>query len=322
MFQLSLALLLVLSLSGPVWAQTASEALRGVFTEAGRVLNDPETEERPLDRLIAIEKVAGDAFDFRGAAELALGRRWQRITPAEREEFTQLFAGFLGRSVLFRMSTKAKLEGGSGMQFLGESVTGDEAFVLTSIARERGTTRVDYRMIQRDGHWKVRDVIVDGLGMTANYRAQIDRILETSSVAELLARMRERVGPGLAVAPAPATASVPAPSMPAKPAAPRAALRDDGQRPPTQSAPSAPTTLTTKAYWVHLGGLSAVGDMGRLLARVPGSTIVVTREGEGAAAKVVLTVHIGPFADADQAVSELLDLQTKGYDPYLVAERR
>ena len=306
MLHLVVALLLVPALSPPVWAETAGETLRGVFAEARRVLNDPETEERPLDRLITIEKLAGDAFDFRGAAELALGPRWSRLSPPEREEFTQLFAGFLGRAVLFKMVTKAKLEGGAGMQFLGESVTGAETVVRTAIERERGGMRVDYRMIQRAGRWKVRDVIVDGLGMTANYRAQIDRILETSSVAELLATMRAKLGPVAPVAPGPVIASVPEPSTPAKP-----------EPPPGSSSP-----LTTKAYWLHLGGFDKVSEAERLIERVPGSVIVLEREGEGTAAKVVLKVHIGPFVDAAQAVSELLELQTKGYDAYLVAERR
>jgi hypothetical protein len=30
---------------------------------------------------------------------------------------------------------------------------------------------------------------------------------------------------------------------------------------------------------------------------------------------------VGPFRDAEQAVVTLLDLQTKGHDPYLVADR-
>ena len=33
------------------------------------------------------------------------------------------------------------------------------------------------------------------------------------------------------------------------------------------------------------------------------------------------TERIGPFRDAEEAVLKLLDLQTKGHDPYLVAER-
>jgi hypothetical protein len=33
------------------------------------------------------------------------------------------------------------------------------------------------------------------------------------------------------------------------------------------------------------------------------------------------TERIGPFQNAEEAVLKLLDLQTKGHDPYLVAER-
>jgi len=43
-----------------------------------------------------------------------------------------------------------------------------------SIARRSGGEILfDYRMIERDGRWKIRDVVVDGVSVAANYRAQI-----------------------------------------------------------------------------------------------------------------------------------------------------
>jgi ABC-type transporter MlaC component len=315
--QLAVAVSLVLSLSGTAWAKTPSETLQGVFAEATRLLGDPETEVRPLDRLIAVEKLAAGAFDFRGAAELAFGRRWPHITAAERGEFTQLFANFLGRSFLHRMATRASLEDGVNMQFLGESVDGTEAIVRTSMARDHGNgkTRIDYRMTERDGPWKVRDVIVDGIGMAANYHAQIHRVLETSSVAALLARMRAKVGVPMPVAATEPSASVPTLSTDAASTAPGAQMP-----PPPVTAPVS-RMLTTKAYWLQVGGFSTPEEAGRLAASILGSHVVSTPEGEGTPAQVVSRIHIGPFADAAQAVFELLELQAKGYDPYLVAER-
>src|SRR5438552_1245099 len=47
---------------------------------------------------------------------------------------------------------------------------------------------------ETDGRWKIRDVVVDGVSVAANYRAQIERVLEGASVSELLGQMRERAG--------------------------------------------------------------------------------------------------------------------------------
>ena len=92
------ALALVL-LAGPwAWAGPPSETLRDLFTAASRVVLDPETADHPMECLRAIRKLVNPAFDFRGAAERALGREWQARTPAEQREFVQLFADLLERA--------------------------------------------------------------------------------------------------------------------------------------------------------------------------------------------------------------------------------
>jgi len=53
---------------------------------------------------------------------------------------------------------------------------------------------VDYRMIREGGRWLVYDVIIEGVSLTANYRAQFDRIIRTASVDELFRRMEAQVG--------------------------------------------------------------------------------------------------------------------------------
>jgi phospholipid transport system substrate-binding protein len=357
--------ILVLSLPSVAHAETPGRTLVGIFDEAERLLSDPETETRPLDRFIALEKLAGEAFDFRGAAELALGRRWMSLTDVEQDEFTLLFANLLGRSVLFRNVTKARFEGGGNVQFLSQSINGNEAVVRTSISRhDHGGSSVDYRMIEHDGRWKVRDMVVDGVSMTSNYRAQLDRVLETRSISEVLARMRARFGmPPPGPAATPAVASATAPTSDAKPEPPRAVTRDEtpvapvtsaaaaplaaappSSAPPSPSiappppstvatspaqAPQAPTpgvtegvagaARTTKAYWLQIGTFSSLEAAQRLAARIPRSQVVPGPT--NATGVPLLRVRSGPFQDAADAISELLDLQKRGYNPFMVAER-
>src|SRR5260370_40107324 len=76
-------------------AGAPTDMLRGVFHDANVVLTDPATEQRPLDRLIAIRGLFSRVFDFRDAAERSLGRQWQARTPAEPQGVTDLFADFV-----------------------------------------------------------------------------------------------------------------------------------------------------------------------------------------------------------------------------------
>ena len=139
--------------------ETPTEALQQVFDRANVILTDPESQERPLERLLAIRKVVNEAFDFRSAAELASGDHWRARSAAEQEEFTWLFSDLLERGFVSRMAAKASLTGGTRIRYLDESIDGDVAIVLTAMARRNGgELLLDYHLVERDGAWKIRDV--------------------------------------------------------------------------------------------------------------------------------------------------------------------
>ena len=80
-----------------------------------------------------------------------------------------------------------------------------------------------------------------------------------------------------------------------------------------------------KSYWVQVGTFSDIAKAGRLAARLTERNLVLTSrpasiEG-GHRAELLLRVRVGPFSDAAQAVSKLLELQAKGHNPFLLAER-
>src|SRR5260370_34867598 len=95
-------------------AGAPTDMLRGVFQDANVVLTDPATEQRPLDRLIAIRGLFSRVFDFRDAAERSLGRQWQARTAAEQQEFTHLFADFVQRGFVYWLASVAQVHGHAG----------------------------------------------------------------------------------------------------------------------------------------------------------------------------------------------------------------
>ena len=62
-------------------------------------------------------------------------------------------------------------------------------------------------------------------------------------------------------------------------------------------------------------------EAGRLASRLRDGKFPVTVDRTSGRGKLMVSVRVGPFRDAEQAVLKLLDLQTKGHNPYLVAER-
>jgi hypothetical protein len=71
------------------------------------------------------------------------------------------------------------------------------AVVRTAVqARNGSAVRFDYMMTRSNAGWRVHDVVIDGVSLLGNYRAQFARILRTSSYADLLARLRVVAGVG------------------------------------------------------------------------------------------------------------------------------
>jgi len=178
-------------------AGAPTEMLRGVFADANRVLTDPATEQRPLERLVAIRGLFSRVFDFRDAAERSLGRQWQARTAAEQQEFTRAFADFVQRGFVYWLASVAEVDGRAGgatVQFVSESVDRDTATVQVAIlARGGRMIPLTHHLIYRNRRWVVRDVNIEGISLVSNYRSQFDRIIRGSSYPQLLQLIRARV---------------------------------------------------------------------------------------------------------------------------------
>jgi phospholipid transport system substrate-binding protein len=189
------ALLLVLVLgvmaAPPVAAGAPSDQLKTQIDRVLKALEDPDLkkEGRAKERRAAVRKIANDIFDFGETARRSLGPHWQARTPAERDEFVQLFSDLLERSYI----SKVELYGGEKIQYLGDSIEADQAKVMTKLLTKGGSEiPIEYRMHSKGGRWLVYDVIIEGVSLVANYRTQFNKIIRTSSYQELVKKMKAK----------------------------------------------------------------------------------------------------------------------------------
>lgn len=52
---------------------------------------------------------------------------------------------------------------------------------------------VDYRMDLEDSRWLVYDVRIEGVSLIASYRSQFNRIIATSSWAEMIKKLEAKI---------------------------------------------------------------------------------------------------------------------------------
>ncbi len=183
----------VLAGGGPAWAGAPTDQLRARIDRVLKVLGDAGLGQD--ERRAIIRRLAYETFDFREISQRSLARHWQARTPAEREEFVQLFADLLERSYIGKIEMYS---GGEKIQYAGDTIDGDQALVRTKIVTRQGTeVAVDYRSHRVGDHWLVYDVSIEGISLVSNYRAQFDRIIRSSSYQLLAEKLRAKKEKGL-----------------------------------------------------------------------------------------------------------------------------
>ncbi|HXG01904.1 MAG TPA: ABC transporter substrate-binding protein [Candidatus Binatia bacterium] len=173
-------------------ADTPTERVREQVQRVLHVLEDPALrgEARGVERRAAIQRAAGELFDFSEITRRVVGPHWHARTPAEREEIVQLFTALLARSYL----AKIEMYSGEKVVYAGETLDGDHAAVRTRIVTRAGTEiPMDYRLLRARERWVVYDVTIEGVSLVANYRTQFNRILQNGSHAELVRRLKARL---------------------------------------------------------------------------------------------------------------------------------
>jgi phospholipid transport system substrate-binding protein len=123
-------------------------------------------------------------------AKRSLGPQWGKLSAGQQSEFVRLFAELLEASYsdkIERYAQRVKID------YTGEVMDGQYAEVRTVVVRPNDRIPLNYRLLNEGGTWKVYDVVIEGVSLVSNYRSQFSRILNESSYAELLRRLKTKV---------------------------------------------------------------------------------------------------------------------------------
>ena len=106
-----------------------------------------------------------------------------------------MFADLLERSYIGRIETYS----GERIQFLGDTIDGDQTTVRSRLITKQGMEiPVDYRMHRASGdRWLTYDVAIEGVSLVANYRAQFNKIIQTSGYTSLVKKLAAKEQEGM-----------------------------------------------------------------------------------------------------------------------------
>jgi len=185
-------ILIIFVLSIPVYAGVPMTMAEASVNRVLDVLRDsklksPAAKEAKKEKLRVIYKDMFDEIEF---SKRTLTRNWNKFSPAERVEFVKLFEQVLEKSYIDKILDYSNEK----VNFYKESMLSDnQAEIQTKIVTASKEIPIYYRMILKDGKWKVYDVVVENVSLVQNYRTQFNDILAKDTPTQLLEILRKKV---------------------------------------------------------------------------------------------------------------------------------
>lgn len=188
MRRLALSLLvLALIVPGPakgLMASTgdASEFIQKLGDQALEVLGDKSVSLR--ERETTFRGLLSDGFDLNLIGRFVLGRYWRTATEEQRANYQRVF----GEYILQTYSAMLGGYSGETLTVLSEQPSGKkDVIVRTRIDRPDGApVQAEWRVRNRDGAFKIVDVMVEGISMAVTQRGEFQSVIQRHGIDGLI----------------------------------------------------------------------------------------------------------------------------------------
>ncbi len=189
------AVFILLGLTGPAADSTLADAPKATIQQLLKSIQQMH-DKNPLtpEQQQANDKISRQALahlDVRQVSQKTLGKYWKARSTKEQDKFVQLL-GDIFRYVAFPNSSK--FFGEMSISYAPTERDGASATVpLTVQHLEEGEVGIDFVMEQNSARWRVVDVILDGVSMRNNLRAQFYKVIKKKDYPELFRRMKKKL---------------------------------------------------------------------------------------------------------------------------------
>jgi len=195
----SVALAAVLSVS-PLAGSKADTEQASTFLDSVReqaITGLTDTTRSDEEREALFRSLLNETFDIKRIGRFVVGRYWRQAEAEDQEAFLQTFEDAIVQRFLPLFS-----------QYKGEQLIIGEArpdsknpkfTVVTStyIDSQSREVKADWRLLQRDGRYKVFDVVVEGVSMAITLRSEYASVIKNQGgLPGLVVLLREKLANG------------------------------------------------------------------------------------------------------------------------------
>jgi phospholipid transport system substrate-binding protein len=176
----------------PVYAGAPLDTVQTNVNKVLDVLRDPKLKADSAKEIKKekLRTIYSQMFNQVELAKRTLARNWGKLNPSQQEEFTRLFRQVLEKAYIDKILAYTDEK----IVFSREvALSSDQAEVQTKIVTSSREIPIFYRVILKDGVWKVYDVVVENVSLVQNYRSQFNSILANNTPDQLLEILRKKV---------------------------------------------------------------------------------------------------------------------------------
>ena len=188
------ALIVCLFFAPPALADTPSsprEQLKETIETVTEILIDltADTKKNRDAQMARLCDAVHERFSLAETARLSLMDHWEERTEPEKKEFVALFGKLLETTYL----SQADRYQGEQVVFIRETTDFDRAQVHVRVIHGMLGIPVTVKMhLAGDRQWRVYDVMVFGISLVSNYRAQFNHIIGRHSYDTVVRIMEEK----------------------------------------------------------------------------------------------------------------------------------
>ncbi|MEI6873021.1 MAG: ABC transporter substrate-binding protein [Verrucomicrobiota bacterium] len=130
-------------------------------------------------------------FNMESLTRKALGVGWKEFSPAQQKQAVDLFSEMMIRSYTSRFDPSSEID----VQFVKSIDLGNGRKEVPATARYQGNSVVVAYRVENNGPegWRVYDVVVEGVSLASNYRAQFDAIRQKGGPEAVIQSMEAKL---------------------------------------------------------------------------------------------------------------------------------
>jgi phospholipid transport system substrate-binding protein len=193
---LTAAAVVIAGVSAPVLPSEAGTDPTAFVNQLSRQLQTVAANPSSEQRRAGFRQLFHDDFDVPGLGRFVLGRFARIMTLPQQQEFLTLFESYVVATYSDRLSDY--VASGVVLRVIGSRPAPDGAIVASEFIRgsgpaSGGAIRVDWRLSESAGTYKISDIVIDGLSMADNGRTELEGVAERNGAQPLaiLAVMRQ-----------------------------------------------------------------------------------------------------------------------------------